>query len=198
MKTFSIPKEMSPELIWFVAAILCDGHLRKQAKGIVFEVGDKTLAEKFALIFSKVFLEKEPKIIIRHRIGYNQTFAVYIYNKKICNYLSNCFNIPFGKKCNIIRVPEQIFSSSVELKKAFLKGVFDTDGGKRGKGLGLTSLSEKFVIDVSNLLTEFGIKTHKDMWINKRYDKKCYGVRFKIDPHSIFLLREKQSFYKNE
>ena len=184
------PRTISPDLAWLVAAILCDGHLRKNGDSIAFEVGDLALANVFSSKINIVFESKCTKIRKINRIGRNTTYIFDLSNKPVCYFFNKIFKIPFGKKCAIIGVPKLIKNSTLKIKKAFLKGVFDTDGGKRGRGLGLTSLSEKFVLEVSDLLKEFGIKPCFDTWINKKYQKKCFGSRFKIDAHSIFLLRQ--------
>jgi len=192
-KTSSIarfPRKNSKDLAWLVAAILCDGHMKKNCEGICFEVSDLVLCNKFCKTFARVFETKIKHPSIRNRIDYNQTHTIHLNNVPSILFLNKLFEIPLGKKCPIIKVPKLIFESNNELKRTFLKGVFDTDGGKRGGGLGLTSLSEKFVDNVSELLEEFEINPHKESWINKKYNKKCFGVRFKIDAHSIFLMRQ--------
>jgi hypothetical protein len=184
------PRKISPELAWLLAAILCDGHLRANKEGVVFEVANFVLAEKFSKIFCCLFECKWKMPSKIKRVGRNDTFSLEIYDYAAMLFLNKIFGIPFGKKSSIIRVPNLIFDSTPIIKKAFLKGVFDTDGGRRGHGLGLTSLSEKFVEDVNLLLNEFGIQSHKEEWINRKYSKKCFGSRFKIDANSIFLLRQ--------
>jgi hypothetical protein len=183
------PRGLSPDLAWLVAAILCDGHLRKNGDSLAFEVSDLALANVFSSKINNVFESKGMKIREINRIGRNTTYMFDLSNKPVCHFFNKIFKIPFGKKCAIIEVPELIKNSTFEIKKAFLKGVFDTDGGKRGGGLGLTSLSEKFVDDVSELLKEFEIVAHKESWLNKKYQKKCFGSRFKIDANSMFLIR---------
>ncbi|MFA5931496.1 MAG: LAGLIDADG family homing endonuclease [archaeon] len=197
MNSFKTPNKLTKNICWVIAAILCDGHIRKDLSGIVFEVKDLHLIKNFANKISISFGIKSPKILIRKRKNYNPTFAMYIYNKKLCTYLSNYFNIKPGKKSNLIQVPKVIKISKKSMKKAFLKGVFDTDGGKRGRGLGLTSLSEKFVDEVGELLKEFGVNQYKESWMNKKYQKKCFGSRFKIDANSMFLLRQSKANAKN-
>jgi|GEM_PF-2225649 len=188
-----IPHEINPKLAWLVAAILCDGHLRKNAESVVFEVGDVFLVQKFRKCIVSVFKINcvQPRLVNRNER--KLTFSLDLHNKPICYFFNQFFGIPFGKKSSIIRVPDLIFDSNIEIKKEFLKGVFDTDGGKRGHGLGLTSLSEKFIGDVALLLKEFEINAYTESWLNKKYNKKCFGLRFKIDAHSMFLLRQSEA-----
>jgi hypothetical protein len=191
------PKYILGDLAWVVAAILCDGHMRKNREGIAFEVGDELLAQKFSTKFASLFevQEKKPRPI--DRIGRNRTYSIEFCNIAAMLFLGVIFEVPFGRKSSLIQVPNIILGSNKKIKQAFLKGVFETDGGKRGGGLGLTSLSESFVDEVNVLLREFGVTPNKEAWLNKRYDKKCFGSRFKIDAYSMFLLRQKLSFCKN-
>ena len=53
----------------------------------------------------------------------------------------------------------------------------------------MTSASIKFRDQTFDLLQEFSIMPSKDEWINKLYNKKYYGFRFKIEPISEFLCR---------
>jgi len=185
------PRAFSPDLTWLVAALLCDGHLYPNGSGLAFEVGDLTLAKVFSSKINAVFEAKCMGIREINRVGRNTTYVFDLSNKPVCHFFNKIFEVPFGKKCAIIGVPKLIQQADIETKKVFLKGVFDTDGGKRGGGLGLTSLSERFVDNVSELLQEFGIAPHNESWINKKYQKKCFGSRFKIDANSMFLVRSK-------
>jgi hypothetical protein len=185
------PRTLSLELSWLVAALLCDGHLYPNGSGLTFEVGDLTLAKAFRSKINFVFEVKCTKIREINRVGRNTTHVFDLSNKPVCHFFNKLFEVPFGKKCAIIGVPKLIQQANMGVKKFFLKGVFDTDGGKRGDGLGLTSLSEKYVDEVSEILKQFGINAHKESWFNKKYQKKCFGSRFKIDANSMFLVRSK-------
>ena len=96
-------------------------------------------------------------------------------------------DVPRGKKSHKIIVPDTVKQSSPELKRAFLEGVFVTDGGKRRGGLGLSTASLLFRDQMAHLLEEFDIQPKKDQWINKLYNKKYYGLYFPITDNSQFL-----------
>jgi len=102
-------------------------------------------------------------------------------------FLSEVFNIPRGKKSHIVIVPEIIKKSNKNIKNAFLEGVFDTDGGKRGRGLGLSCASITFRNDLIELLSDLDIIVHKDEWLNKKYNKTYYGFYFKPTGKELFL-----------
>ena len=185
-----IPKKVSEELAWFVATILCDGHMTKNGSRISFSLSDKQLIRKLDIIFHNLFelngcnfkIKDKPQCV-------KPQYGLNCENKAIIRFLNNLFEIPTGKKCDIITIPKIIQQASLKIKKAFLKGVFDTDGGKRSKGLGLTSASKKFRDQNFELLKEFDIAPYKDEWVNKLYNKKYYGFQFKVDSNSKFLCR---------
>lgn len=185
-----IPKKISQELAWLAATILCDGHIDKNKSRVVFNLSDRELIKKIEIAFNNIFEIKSCNYLIKDKPqSIKQLFGLNSENRGAVRFLNNFLEIPAGKKCDIIKVPESILQSSPEIKRAFLKGVFETDGGKRRKGLGLTSASKKFRDQNFELLQEFGIKASKDEWINKLYNKKYYGFQFKIEPKSEFLCR---------
>jgi hypothetical protein len=185
-----IPKNISSDLAWLSAAILCDGHIRKDLFKVSFQVTDKLLAEKFRKLFCAIFEVRDNGVSVRpSHHGKKPLYRFDGSSRAIVHFLNIFFEIPRGNKCSKIRVPSVINKSSIEVKRAFLKGVFDTDGGKRGKGLGLTSASKTFVDQVYSLLLQFEIRPYKDSWVNKIYNKRAYGLKFKNDSHSNFLNR---------
>lgn len=94
--------------------------------------------------------------------------------------------IPAGKKCYIVKIPPLI-SSSLELQKQFIAGLFDTDGGIRGHSIGFTSASENLIKDVSNFLTNIQIIHKIDSWENKKYKRRYYGLKISIKDKDKFL-----------
>tara|TARA_Y100000310_G_C20502428_1_gene724673 strand:- start:584 stop:988 length:405 start_codon:yes stop_codon:yes gene_type:complete len=95
--------------------------------------------------------------------------------------------IPRGKKSSIVFVPEKIKKASLEIKKYFLAGYFDTDGGFRGSTLGFTTASKRLNLEVSDLLVEFNIGHSLDSWVNKKYKKEFYGIRIRKKEIDNFL-----------
>ncbi len=72
------------------------------------------------------------------------------------------------------------------LQKAFLAGLFDTDGGIRGDSIGFTSASEKLLDDASQILYNLKITNKKESWFNKKHGRLYYGL--KIVPQDIDKL----------
>ncbi len=179
-KTVSIPLSITEDLSYIIAAIMCDGHLRKNMFRIVFEVTDNKLMEKFISKFNKTFKTKE-KYRERNdkRLNRKNLFRTQINSKPIVVFLNEVFNIPKGRKSSKIVIPCQIKSSDQKIKEAFLEGVIDTDGGDRGKYIGITSKSERFIDELIVMSDELNLNVFKDKWYNKEYDRDYYGLKFK-------------------
>jgi len=124
-------------------------------------------------LLNKLFgLEKKPKF---RSGGKNGCYGIQTCNKKLINTIIE-FGIKPGKKLNI-RVPEDIRSATNPIKKAFLRGYFDTDGCMRFERINkktiadypkieFSSISRQLRDDICLLLEQIDIKPNK--WDIKR------------------------------
>jgi intein/homing endonuclease len=98
-----------------------------------------------------------------------RVFGFQIWNDKLVKFKQN-LGLPLGKKFDVA-IPE-IFLSSDELKKAVIRGIFDTDGcvylekknNKLYPRLQITTISKKLAIQLLNILNDLRVRTtiHKD------------------------------------
>ncbi len=100
--------------------------------------------------------------------------------------MTHDLNIPSGKKSGYVRIPKSILGSR-KLEDNFLAGLFDTDGGIRGKTLGFTSASPQLIVQISTVLNNLKVKHSKEQWLNKQYDRKFYGIRISTKDNDRFL-----------
>jgi len=138
------------------------------------------------LIKTLIFTRTNPKEPLKRG---NRIPRLYlrIRNKELFKFFNERMEIPKGAKSNRVFVPTSIEKSSQEIKKHFLAGYFDTDGGFRSNTLGFTTASKRLCDGVSNLLTEFNITHSKESWINKKYKKEFYGIRINKNQIDKFL-----------
>ncbi len=183
---YKVPHIIDSDLAYLVGAILGDGHIKKHKGSISFEVSEEWLAKKFIEKVGKIFDHKlilgsrKDRGKVRCLVNFTNKSAVRLFNKII--------GIPRGKKSHKIFVPEIIKKASSEIKSAFLEGVFDTDGGKRGKGyFGLTSASKQFRDDLVDLMELQNIKVFKDEWVNKLYNRSYYGFKISKKVNAPFV-----------
>jgi hypothetical protein len=177
-RIFRMPHEMCPDLAYLFGTILGDGHIRKDGDTICFKVAEKWLAKKFIQKATKVF---EHELNLHHRLKRSKLhFAVDSANKPAVRLFTKFLGIPRRKKSHVIFIPDLIKNSCREIKLAFLEGVFDTEGCIRKKGLRVTSASKQFGDDLCELLHSLGENGWKDEWVNKKYNKKYFGLQYSI------------------
>ena len=173
--------KLDSKLFYLAGVIVGDGHLRKGVKwkgrddsldyGINIHAKHKDFLEIiFGIINEKINSKTEIKF-------YKRTYYLSIRNKLLHSTLNKKFEIPLGKKSNIVFIPNHVkYSKNL---KYFLAGLFDTDGGVRRGSIGYCSASKKLVSDISTCLLSFGIESTTEEWINKTYNRKYYGLRIR-------------------
>ncbi len=177
-RPFRIPHKISCNLAYLLGAILGDGHINKSKDRIYFEVSEKWLARKFIEKVRQVF---HHTLHLNTRVDRGKLRWVANFdNKPAVRLFTEFLDVPRGKKSHKIYVPDTIKNLGKEIKLAFLEGVFDTDGCIRKKGLRITSASKKFRDDLCELLFSIGERGCKDEWVNKKYNKKYFGLQYTI------------------
>lgn len=186
LKNIKLP-EFSDELAEFLGILFGDGHLS------LYQVSITTNSETdidHALFTQKIihglfgFMPS-----IKNKKGEN-TVNIVASSKKMVSFLSE-LGMPIGNKIKkSLRVPPWIFKRN-SYKKAFIKGLFDTDGciyidthknkDKVYKYFGwtITSYAENFIIDIIKLLKDLGYSpTHrqsqKSVYLRKQKEIKRY------------------------
>lgn len=159
--------------------IIGDGHLDKKRKRIVIGLTDLNLIKKIRKLINDLFMiklnifsriDKRPNRKIIHTLQFDNTIVYSLLNK--------IFEIPKGKKSDIVYVSQLIKKSNLKNKKGFLIGLFASDGGRRHNKIGLTTTSKLLREDISGLLNDLNIKHSKESWIHKRYKKEYFGLYF--------------------
>ena len=166
-------------IAYLTGVIVGDGHLDKRANYILIVDGQ---SDKKKLLFSKKYLQSINNLFykefnIKGIIVKRKTWWYYlISNKWLTRYFNHYFEIPFGKKSNIVKFPK-ILSGSNE--NYFWRGLMDTDGfiSDKNKNICLKSSSLK-------ILKQFGKFCIKN---NIKYDtkKEIRGWSFRIFSGSI-------------
>ncbi len=197
---------LSTKTAYLTGVIIGDGNLSNYVKSkksdlskdyaITIDISDREyLALLLELINSVITTKTTPKEPCKRG---NRIPRLYlrIRNKTLFIFLNEIMEIPKGAKSSIVFVPSVIEKSSQEIKKYFLAGYFDTDGGFRGNTLGFTSASKGLCEGISKLLNEFQIQHSNEKWRNKKYNKEFYGIKItksQIDRFlSIFPLQNKE------
>jgi len=88
---------------------------------------------------------------IEGRIKRKDNYYLYfLENRLVCNFFSYLFDIPYGRKCESIRLPKILKDNKNE--KYFWRGIFDTDGyiRKKLKMISLKTHSNALIKDFSS------------------------------------------------
>lgn len=179
-KPTKIPLNLNREIVFFVGAIIGDGHLRKDKSQITIELSNIKLINFIKKICSKQFERTFNILPVKLRVeGRKNTFHMPIDSKSIYNLLKEVFEIPSGKKSSIVKVPKYILNSNNKIKLAFLKGIMATEGGKRKRGYGLSTASKELWLGLEALFNNLKIPILVDKWVYKKYNKEYYGISFK-------------------
>ena len=124
-------------------------------------------------------------------------FGVSIESPYLLNFF-NALGIKVGKK-EELHIPEWI-TENEDFSKAFVRGLFDTDGNiAYGKNytsksklhrVGLVSIactSELLILETSKILLKIGIKNYVTKFEKNNGEKDCYRVRVYRPHHKVFM-----------
>jgi len=153
--------------LYFIGIILCDGHLDSQGYRTKLELHHLSKIEIFEPLFEKILNKIDPfaklKIseIKRNNMKNQQNYytkTIWTTSKLIRDYLSK-FNVPLGKKSNIIDIDNKIFNCSLKSIKSFIQACFDCEGWAllSNKRIGFSSTSIIFIQKLQQLLLRFEI-----------------------------------------
>lgn len=174
-------------------AIIGDGHLSKGTKSrnstssdyrVFIQVACKDYANVLLAMIKEVIATKAT-VKVSEIPNRKSLFVVSVRNKSLHFFFTSALGIPAGAKSRVVVVPTRISNASDELKKAFLAGLFDTDGGLRSNRIGFVSASETLRNQVAVLFGEFGFSCFFDSWTIK--NQRYYGLRFRTADIDRFL-----------
>ncbi|MDP2927238.1 MAG: adenosylcobalamin-dependent ribonucleoside-diphosphate reductase, partial [Candidatus Omnitrophota bacterium] len=158
-KKIKIPSEISKELGEFIGAFIGDGSITRNRRGtgrLIFSLSDeeKELSSHLMRIAKNLFginpVTQKKK---------NDASTNYFFNSTVLvDWL--CFIGAAKQSALTARIPEIIFSGTVEFARGFLRGLFSTDGTVSKEGYpSLSSVSAGLIKDAQQLLLSLGIPT---------------------------------------
>ena len=195
-KEIKLPATINLELAEILGVILGDGHLecnKKYKSNIVYLLNIAgSYSEDFDYYdtyFRKIFFDlfnADFKIYLRR----NDELVINIYSKIIANFFKFLWVHP-GNKTDFNEIPLIILNSKPEIKRAFIRGVFDTDGsitfkkdfhGKHSSPvISITMKSQKFIEQLSGFMKELGFtfSSYREENFDKRVNK--ISIRHSLD-----------------
>lgn len=174
------PEEFDEDFALFIGYLTGDGML-----GIKGQVGftniDKDILESYFRIANKYKLKLSQRA---DKITYNFYSTYFQIFLELCDV--SC------TRAQLKHISKYIFESPLSVQRAFLQGLFDTDGfatkGKKRK-VGYCSSSYQLVRDVQLLLLNFNIISI----VSKRHDKT-----FNTDNWSLSITGENAEIFRKE
>lgn len=199
-KKITLPKELTPNLAYFVGYIIGDGCLVdikkfKKRTGnykYVIEIASdtKAFAENILNRLCEGLFGLKPKIYNTN----SKCFEVFIQSKVLFLYLNRLFEIPMGKKKGKLHVPQLISHAPKKIRLAFFAGLFDADGTifEKDKLISITQADKNFLTEVQKLVNELGLETRS---IIKSVKKEGITYNFSIRSKSLKKFLESINFY---
>ncbi|MBI1971699.1 MAG: hypothetical protein HYS53_00200 [Candidatus Aenigmarchaeota archaeon] len=199
---------VSDALAKLIGAIIADGHLKErdtQWDGvkvkhyeIVLREGPKEHVQLCCNWFNQLFGTD-----LKPQDGGNHWF-IYVSNKIILRYFTKLIGIPTGNKSGIVKIPEIIKNSNIEIKKSFLEGLFIFDGSveRATAYIELYMRSPYIIKDVENIMIEIGVKPDyvkidpdkfSRLIIRKKDKLRIYAYLFKDSTEKLSRLNGKLS-----
>ncbi len=197
----------NPQLAYIVAAITGDGHLQIQDWRHLISFFSKEVEEieTMKLLFQELF-QLEGKMYIDDRKKHKNPTRVYwvFFNSKPVALFLKGIGTPAGNKTNIpFSIPDWVMSGSLEIKGAYLRGLFDTEGTifcrktviprwqigfKMAKNEQIIDSGIAYLNQIRQLLAEFQIRCSpvRKTFLNIRKDgSKSFELLFNIERTSF-------------
>lgn len=147
-KAIKIPYQVDKELGYLTGAIISDGHLSRASLDV------SCYEESFREFVKTCLINKFGKYD-----SYYNGNRIYLCNLFVPYFFNKVFEIPIGKKHNIVKVPQVIFKSDNDIVASFIKGLFDGDGTCKS-GLSYKTNSKELAEGLTYLLARLGIYSY--------------------------------------
>jgi len=192
MDKITLPNQLDIDLAEEIGIHVGDGSMNIYKKAHMYSLEGDILEKDYYINFIAPLFKKIYNLDVRLRE--RKCAGVFGFQKssrELILFKNKQFNLPLGSKCNI-EIPLQIRNSSLEIKKAFLRGFFDTDGGiylekKYGKPYPRIILVNKSM-NLMNQIKEILVNDFNfnlSMW----RDKFCYRINIRGNKNFIKWMK---------
>lgn len=179
---------------YLAGVIIGDGYLADYFKSkngrsykVQVQVADSLFLSTIAKLTRAVVPTKARIIASRLRPNCQQWWSFSVSDKSWWLFLTRTLGIPFGKKSRKVSVPELIQTGDVALRRAFIAGLFDADGGFSNKSIGFTTASPSMSQQLKSLCISVGFDCTVSSWVLPKYNWKYYRIRFRRHDVDRFL-----------
>lgn len=180
----NLPTTLTEDLSWMLGALLGDGCYTDLDDGTVefTDPIDLDLLEEMRRVWKDLGLN-----VGEHK-KHGKLNSVYVVSKNFRDWLLG-IGLRY-EKAPTKTVPEMFFSASVECRSAFIRGLFDIDGGadKNRPSCRFSSTSEKLAEGIQQILLSLGVLSSKS-----REKLGCYKLL--ICGIDVILFKERIGFF---
>jgi DNA topoisomerase-6 subunit B len=155
----NIPSRVTSELMWFVGAMAGDGHVvspidRRWGHALFFHSKDRELVDRMKRVLKELF-GLDAREYFDRRAG---SFTLETSSSIVAEIL-DYFGVPRGDKTTSLLLPDQVLVLSDDLVRAYLRGIFDADGGlsRPYREVTFSVMSREVVEKMVLVLLRFGI-----------------------------------------
>lgn len=179
--------QFEPDECYLLGLLVGDGGYTVKGR-IGFTTADEELATSVITLSEKYFGKSFKKQKAKYTYNlygvdiWNKLFEYYGFNSSVC-----------GEKS----FPSKILSANKECVKAFIQGLFDTDGyiNKKKTCIEFSSKSPELCRLLQFILTKFGIISKLKKRLNKKYNRYYHYVN--ITGYDVILFQKRINFRLN-
>lgn len=194
---------LNEEMAELIGAHVGDGTLYKTDWGLVWELRGDLKEKEYYFNNITPLIQKIFDILIQSKFrsgGKNGCWGVQTSKKVITSFFLEKGFTP-GRKSHIVSVPEYIFQSNSSIQRAFVRGLFDTDGCVR-----FDKPKNKFIHSYPKIEFGFASKALRDtlrelieilgfkgyIWLAKRIDKRInkWDISYRLCISGSFQLEK--------
>ncbi len=202
MKNIKFPTEMSSQLAEEIGIHLGDGCLSFNRK--YFSVKTNKKEEDYMVDFLFPLYKRLYNLDLK-LMKLQSVVGFEMYSKALFEFKNKVLGIPYGEKIHRIQVPESVLSTkNKEVYRAFIRGIFDTDGCVnivKSKGnypiITFTIKSEKLIEQIGDMLRKLGFIPYVGKYIinlnGKIMLKKWIKEISSNNPKNLAKLRQANS-----
>ncbi|NQV91711.1 hypothetical protein HQ489_04520 [Candidatus Woesearchaeota archaeon] len=126
-----VPEFLTEELAYFLGFHVGDGYMKLKVRKNKWDYhmlygGHQINEYQWYLEFIKPLIKRLFNKEVKLTRCSKNTVIIEIRSKAILTFLHNSCDIPFSPKLNI-KIPSPVLNSKIEIKRAFLRGIADTD-----------------------------------------------------------------------
>lgn len=178
--------KFSKELAELTGLILAEGHLNKKTLELTNK--DSSIIKRFEYLIKRIFNQKSKNFIDKRGLIRSR-----ITNWSIIRLFNSVFDIPFGKKSDLIKVPELILKADKKSVESFLISYIETEGHIMAdyRTIEISTSSSEMAKDLAHLFTKLGIIAT----IKKKENKEFPSYKIYINGYNKINRISKLRFY---